>query len=326
MKTALITGGAGYVGSHCCKAFARAGWKVVVFDNLSRGWRDAVRFGPLVEGDIRDAGAVSAALAAHKPDVVVHFAAFAYVGESVTDPAIYYDNNVFGTHVLLEQLRASACRSILLSSSCATYGVPDALPIDEASPQAPINPYGLSKLMVEQMTRDYVAAYGLSAGALRYFNAAGCDAEGELGERHDPETHLIPLALRAALSGEPLTVNGEDFDTRDGTAERDFIHVTDLAQAHLLAAERIVGTPGFHTYNLGTGTGTTILELLDAVRRITGRTVPVRMGPRRPGDPAALVASPRKAMGELGWTPRHSSIDNIVATAAAWEARAQVFA
>ncbi len=319
MKTVLVTGGAGYIGSHCCKAFARAGWKVIAFDNLSRGWRDAVKWGPLIEGDIADAPAIAAALAEHRPDLVAHFAAFAYVGESVQRPDIYYRNNSFGTLVLLDEMRRAGIDRLLLSSTCASYGVPVRIPIDETHPQAPINPYGWSKFIVERMLEDYHRAYGLHSTALRYFNAAGCDPEGEIGERHEPETHAIPLAILAGLGrGEDFTILGTNFATRDGTAIRDYIHVTDLAEAHVLAGERLLGDDGVHVYNLGTGTGTTVREIVDAVGAACGRPVPIKAGPRRAGDPEALVASAEKARLELGWEPRLSTIDRIVETALAW--------
>lgn len=319
MKTVLVTGGAGYIGSHCCKAFARAGWKVVAFDNLSRGWREAVKWGPLIEGDIADPRTVAAALDEHRPDLVAHFAAYAYVGESVERPDLYYRNNSFGTLVLLEEMRRTGIDRLLLSSTCASYGVPVRIPIDESHPQAPINPYGWSKFIIERMLEDFHRAYGLHSTSLRYFNAAGCDPEGEVGERHEPETHVIPLAIRAALGkGDVFTILGTDFDTRDGTAIRDYIHVTDLADAHVLAAERLLRDDGVHVYNLGTGVGTTVREIVDTVGAICGRPVPVKAGARRPGDPEALVASAEKAKVELGWQPRLSTIDRIVETAFAW--------
>ena len=319
MKTVLVTGGAGYVGSHCCKAFARAGWRVIVFDNLSRGWRDAVRWGPLIEGDLLDRDSIEAAIAQSKPDLIAHFAAFAYVGESVSEPALYYRNNFVGTLNLLDAMRSCAVERILFSSTCATYGIPESLPIDETLPQNPINPYGRSKLFIEQVLADYWAAYGLSSVSLRYFNAAGADADGEIGERHEPETHAIPLAIASALEqGSEFTVMGTDFDTRDGSAIRDYIHVEDLAAAHVAAGELLMEDAGLHVFNLGTGVGTSVIELVDAVERATSRKPNVRMGPRREGDPPALVAAYDKIEQRLGWTPRHSQIDRIVESAVAW--------
>lgn len=319
MKTVLVTGGAGYIGSHCCKAFAESGWSVIAYDNLSRGWRDAVKWGPLVEADICDAAAVAAALHQHRPDVVAHFAAYAYIGESVERPELYYRNNSFGTLVLLEEMLKIGVDKLILSSTCASYGIPIRSPIDETHPQSPINPYGWSKFIVERMVDDLSDAHRLNAIVLRYFNAAGCDPDGEVGERHEPETHVIPLAIEAAVgSGRIFTINGTDFDTRDGTAVRDYVHVTDLARAHVLAGEKLLRDRGVHVYNLGTGNGTTVNELVDAVRRASGTRLPVAYGPRRAGDPPALVAAAGKAARELGWMPEQSGIDRIVETALAW--------
>jgi UDP-arabinose 4-epimerase len=319
MKTVLVTGGAGYIGSHCCKAFAESGWSVITYDNLSRGWRDAVKWGPLVEADICDAAAVAAALHQHRPDVVAHFAAYAYIGESVERPELYYRNNSFGTLVLLEEMLKIGVDKLILSSTCASYGIPIRSPIDETHPQSPINPYGWSKFIVERMVDNLSDAHGLNAVVLRYFNAAGCDPDGEVGERHEPETHVIPLAIEAAVgSGRIFTINGTDFDTRDGTAVRDYVHVTDLARAHVLAGEKLLRDRGVHVYNLGTGNGTTVNELVDAVRRASGTRLPVAYGPRRAGDPPALVAAAGKAARELGWMPEQSGIDRIVETALAW--------
>ncbi|WP_347302925.1 UDP-glucose 4-epimerase GalE [Croceibacterium sp. TMG7-5b_MA50] len=320
MKTVLVTGGAGYVGSHCCKAFAAAGWNVVTLDNLSRGWRDAVKWGPLVEADIADRDAVGAAIDRYAPDLVAHFAAYAYVGESVEQPDLYYSNNTAGTLALLETMRAKGVARILFSSTCATYGNPVRLPIDEDHPQAPINPYGWSKFIIERMLEDYCQAYGFSSTILRYFNAAGCDPDGEIGERHEPEPHAIPLAIAAALKeGGVFRVNGTAFDTRDGSAIRDYIHVADLADAHVLAAEKLLDATGVEIFNLGTGTGTSVLELADTVNRATGGGLQVVHAPPRPGDPAMLVASAARAQAKLGWMPSRSSIDFIVETALRWQ-------
>lgn len=321
-KTALVTGGAGYVGSHCCKLFARAGWNVVTLDNLSRGWRDAVRWGPLIECDIRDSVGVRRALEKHQPDLVAHFAALAYVGESVENPAIYYENNTAGTLSLLNGMRAAGCRHILFSSTCASYGVPQHIPLDEGHPQAPINPYGWSKMIIERMLEDFGRAYGIGSVSLRYFNAAGADPEGEIGERHEPETHAIPLAIEAACrTDRPFTILGMDFPTPDGSAIRDYVHVNDLARAHLLAGEMLLERGGTHVFNLGTGVGTSVLELIEAVERVAGSKAVVRRGPRRDGDPAKLVASFGKAERELGWRPQHSGIDFIIKTALDWRDR-----
>lgn len=321
-KTVFVTGGAGYVGSHCCKAFAEAGWKVVVFDNLSRGWRDMVRWGDLIEGDILDLDALKAAMARVKPDAVAHFAAFAYVGESVDDPAIYYRNNSVGTLNILDAMRVNNVQNIVFSSTCATYGVPVRTPIDEQHPQSPINPYGWSKFIVEKMLADYSVAYGLRYAALRYFNAAGADPDGTIGERHEPETHVIPLAIRGALKNDYIfTIFGNDFDTRDGTGLRDYIHVADLADAHCRALEYLLNGGASDVFNLGTGNGTTVEEIAAAVEYVSGKPLPRKIGPRRAGDPPALVASAEKAERILGWKPQHSDIKNIIASAWRWHAQ-----
>lgn len=318
-RTVLVTGGAGYVGSHCCKAFANAGWRVIALDNLSRGWREAVRWGPLIECDIRDEVRVRGALEMYNPDLVAHFAALAYVGESVTDPALYYANNTAGTLALLEAMRATGCAHLLFSSTCASYGIPRVLPVDETHAQIPINPYGWSKMLIERMLEDYGKAYGMASVSLRYFNAAGCDPEGEAGERHEPETHAIPLLIEAARnSGQPFTVFGTDFPTPDGSAIRDYVHVNDLARAHLLAGEMLVARGGTHVFNLGTGVGTSVFELIQAVKRIAGRDPAIRLGMRREGDPPVLVACYTKVERELGWKPQHSQIDFIIETALRW--------
>lgn len=315
----LVTGGAGFIGSHTCKALRQAGFTPVTFDNLSTGHADAVRFGSLVVGDVRDAGAVAAALASHKVQAVIHFAASAYVGESMADPGRYYDNNLAGMIGLLNGCRTAGVDRVVFSSSCATYGVPDVLPISETSPQRPINPYGRTKLVCEWMLADHAAAHGLRHAALRYFNAAGADPEGEIGERHDPETHLLPLALRAASGqGRPLQVFGTDYPTPDGTCIRDYIHVADLARAHVLALRRLLGGGDSLAVNLGTGTGLSIRQILAGIETLTGRAVPVVWGPRRPGDPPALVADPSEARALLGFTAQRSDLQNLLADAAPW--------
>lgn len=315
----LVAGGAGYVGSHACKALAQAGWTPVVFDNLSRGFREAVKFGPFVHGDILDRAALDRAFRQWKPQAVMHFAALAYVGESVTQPDLYYRVNVAGSLSLLETMRDHGVSSLIFSSTCATYGVPQALPIVESAPQAPINPYGASKLMVERMIADFGAAYGLRGCALRYFNAAGADPEGEIGENHDPETHLIPLAIDAALGlGPELVIYGEDYPTPDGSCVRDYIHVADLADAHVKALTRLVGGGDGLFCNLAVGRGYSVKEIVAAVTTAAGVAPPHRFGPRRPGDPPELVADPRLAQRALGWTPAHSSLEEIIATAMAW--------
>jgi len=327
----LVSGGAGYIGSHMVKLLRSEGHHVTVFDNLSTGHRDAVAGTELVEGDLRSLPDVTRAFADRRIDVVVHFAARCYVGESVRDPASYYANNVAGTLNLLEAMRAAQCRRLVFSSSCSTYGEPDSLPLREDHPQRPINPYGMSKLTAERAMADYGRAYGFATVALRYFNAAGCDPEGGLGERHDPETHLIPLVLREALrvraGGDPdattLQVFGDDFDTPDGTCVRDYVHVSDLCTAHLLAIERLQGAApaAFEAFNLGTGSGHSVKQVVEACRRITGEDIRYRVSGRRAGDPAQLVASAQRARDELGWTPRFATLPAIVETAWRWFSR-----
>lgn len=321
MTNVLVTGGAGYIGAHACKALAAAGHRPVAFDNLSYGHREAVRWGALEVGDIANRARLDAVFDAHHIEAVMHFAAFAYVGESVTDPGKYYRNNVAGTLTLLECLRDRGVRSMVFSSSCATYGVPETMPIREDAPQRPINPYGMSKLMSEAMIKDFAAAHGVTAALLRYFNAAGADPDGEIGEEHDPETHLIPLALDAVAGRGELTVFGEDYPTPDGTCVRDYIHVTDLAEAHVAALDRLVGGNGSIALNLGTGQGVSIRDVLAAVERITGQPVPHRVGPRRPGDPPVLVADAALAREQLGWAARMSDLETLVGTAWRWHQR-----
>ena len=321
-QAVLVTGGAGYIGSHACKALAGAGFQPVVFDNLSRGHREAVRWGPLVEGDLADRQRLCAALIEHKVEAVMHFAAYAYVGESVADPALYYRNNLGGTLSLLEAMREAGIGEIVFSSTCATYGIPDGVPIREDAPQRPVNPYGETKLAIERALHWYAAAYGLRSVSLRYFNAAGADPEGEIGEHHEPETHLVPLVLQAALGHGPhIEIYGTDYPTPDGTAIRDYVHVCDLAIAHLRALERLRGGGGSAAVNLGTGQGHSVREVIAAAELASGRKVPARAAPRRPGDPPALVADPSLAGEILGWHPQHSDLDTIIRTSLAWHTR-----
>jgi UDP-arabinose 4-epimerase len=320
----LVTGGAGYIGSHACKALAKAGHAPVVYDNLSTGHRDAVRWGPLEIGDILDSDRLDAVFAKHRPDMVMHFAALAYVGESVTSPDKYYRINVGGTLSLLEAMCRHDISKIVFSSTCATYGVPAHLPIKEETPQAPINPYGFTKLAVERMLADFERAYGFRWVALRYFNAAGADPDGELGERHDPETHAIPLAIMAALgTGPAFSIFGTDYRTSDGTAVRDYVHVSDLAQAHARAIDYLADAGESIALNLGTGVGTSVFELVDAVAAATGRKVRVVRTARRTGDPPILYAVADRARQTLGWAPRFVSIGETVATAADWFLRSE---
>ncbi|MDZ5698794.1 UDP-glucose 4-epimerase GalE [Chelativorans sp. M5D2P16] len=322
----LVTGGAGFIGSHTAKLLNSRGIEPIVYDNLTTGNRSAVRWGPFVHGDILDTLHLVQAIEQYEPVAVIHFAASAYVGESVQDPAKYYRNNVSGTLSLLEACRLAGIDKVILSSSCAVYGVPETLPISETTPQHPINPYGRTKLITEHMLRDHAAAFGLRYVALRYFNACGADLDGELGEWHDPETHLIPRALLAASGRIPhLEVFGDDYATPDGTCIRDYVHVADLARAHLLAFEHLVGGGENLALNVGTGQGSSIKEILAAVRKTTGREVPVTFRSRRAGDPPALYADPTLARSMLGFKTRYSDVETIVRTAAPFfglEARA----
>ena len=320
MSTVLVTGGAGYIGSHICKVLARAGYRPVAYDNLVYGHAEAVKWGPLEQGDILDAARLSAVIKSSGASSVIHLAAFAYVGESVTDPAKYYRNNVIGTLTLLEAMRECGMDRIVFSSTCATYGVPDKLPITEETPQRPVNPYGASKLMIEQILSDYQHAYGLKSVALRYFNAAGADPDGELGEDHNPETHLIPLALDVASGCRPhITIFGDDYETADGTCIRDYIHVSDLANAHVLALRGLENEALQRSaYNLGTGQGHSVASVLNAAKKVTGRNIPVVKGPRRAGDPAVLLADPTRAMTDLGFSPDFPRIEDMLLSAWRW--------
>ncbi|MGU7768684.1 UDP-glucose 4-epimerase GalE [Burkholderia sp. MR1-5-21] len=319
----LVTGGAGYIGSHTCKSLARAAHTPIAFDNLSSGHPDAVCWGPLHVGDILDADALDAAFAEHRPEMVIHFAALAYVGESVIEPGKYYRNNIAGTQTLLDAMRRHDVMRIVLSSSCATYGIPSMLPISEATLQAPVNVYGFTKLVTERMVADYARAYGLRWIALRYFNAAGADPDGELGERHQPETHAIPLAIGAALgTAPPFSVLGVDYPTADGSAVRDYVHVSDLAEAHVLSTNHLAEGGASAAFNLGTGKGTSVFEVIKAVEAVTARRVPVLLAARRAGDPPSLYANAELARKVLGWQPRFVEIQQMVETAADWFRRA----
>jgi len=319
----LVTGGAGYIGSHACKALAAAGYLPVVYDNLVHGHAWAVRWGPLEIGELHDAPRLAAVFARYRPVAVLHFAAYAYVGESVTDPCKYYHNNVGGSLALLQAMLQGGVDLLVFSSSCATYGNPQQPRLDEQHPQQPINPYGRSKLMVEQILRDAGQAYGLRSIALRYFNAAGADPDGEIGEAHAPETHLVPLALEAAAGGKGLTVFGTDYATADGSCVRDYIHVTDLASAHVRALQALQDGAASGAYNLGTGSGVSVREIIRGVEAVTGCTVPWTAGARRPGDPAALVADPRLFCASFGWQPVFSALPSMLATAWAWRQQRQ---
>jgi UDP-arabinose 4-epimerase len=312
----LVTGGAGFIGSHICKALSRAGMIPVTYDNLSTGHADSVRWGPLIRAELGDAGALRRTLAEFSPECVIHCGANAYVGESVEMPRKYYRNNVVGSLILLEACLDQDIDRIVFSSSCATYGIPDSLPIREESLQQPVNPYGRTKLIFEMALEDFAAAYGIRFAALRYFNAAGADPEGELAERHQPETHLIPRALLAAAGRlDRLDVFGTDYATEDGTCVRDYVHVSDLAQAHLAAVNHLIAGGESLSVNLGSGRGTSVREILEAIYRTTGREVPVRYRSRRAGDPPILFANTARAQAELGFAPALSDIDTIIRTA-----------
>ncbi len=318
MQTVLVSGGAGYVGSHTCLRLAEAGFQPVVYDNLSNGHAEFVQWGPLEIGDIADPKGLDAAFAKYQPVAVLHFAALIEVGESVKFPGRFYENNVAGALTLIEATRRAGVKAFVFSSTCATYGDPLKLPMDETHPQAPLNPYGHSKLMVEQILRDLDRYGDFRSVILRYFNAAGADPEGRIGEWHDPETHAIPLAIQAAMgSNRGFKIFGDDYETRDGTAVRDYIHVLDLADAHVLALKRLLAGGGSDIFNLGTGTGTTVRELLDAVRTVSGGNFNAETAPRRAGDAPVLVAENGKAQDVLGWSPRFS-LAEIVESAWRW--------
>jgi UDP-glucose-4-epimerase GalE len=317
-NTVLVTGGAGFVGSHICKSLARAGYIPVVYDDLSNGHPDAVRWGPLEVGDIRDATRLREALEKHSPAAVIHLAALIEAGESVRRPEQFYRTNVLGTLCLLSEMRSAGIRKLVFSSTAAVYGTPSTLPLREGDPLSPVNPYGHTKLAAERMLHDFGAAYGLRYCALRYFNAAGADPEGDLRERHDPETHLVPLAIAAAISNGPgLRVFGTDYQTPDGTCIRDFVHVSDLAEGHLCALRRLNGGGQSIAANLGTGTGHSVLEVMRAVEKSLGKRIRATFADRRPGDPAVLVADAGLARSELGWIARYPEIQTQVAHAVA---------
>jgi UDP-arabinose 4-epimerase len=315
----LVTGGAGYIGSHTAKALAQAGHEVVVLDDFSGGHRWAVKWGPCVEGDLGDVALVTQALKTYGIDAVMHFAASIQVGESVRDPKKYFWNNVVNTLRLLDAMLAAGVPHIVFSSSAAVYGHPEKVPIPEEHPTRPVNPYGDTKLMMERALEWYGAAYGIRWTALRYFNAAGADPDGELGEEHDPESHLIPLVIRAALGRTPyVEVFGTDYATPDGTAIRDYIHIVDLADAHVKALQYLARGGESRAINLGTGEGHTVREVIAAVSKVSGTPVPARDTPRRAGDPSALIADPAQAVSLLGWKPRHASLSEIVESAWKW--------
>jgi len=318
-KNILVTGGAGYIGAHACKALSRAGYMPVTYDNLVYGHSEAVEWGPFVEGDIADREKLNNTLSQYQPLAVMHFAAFAYVGESVENPGKYYRNNVAGSLSLLEAVRDHGIDKFIFSSTCASYGTPEAIPLKEDHPLRPINPYGFSKVMIEQMLKDFDTAHEIRYISLRYFNAAGADPEGEIGEDHEPETHLIPLVLDvAAGKRQLLTIFGDDYDTPDGTCIRDYIHVEDLAQAHVLGLKALEEGAKSNIYNLGNGKGFSVKEVVDAAARVTGRKIPVKIGARRAGDPPCLVGDSCRIRKELGWSPRLKTLETIIQTAWNW--------
>ena len=319
MGRILVCGGAGYIGSHINKLLNSQGYQTVVFDNLGNGHKEAVKWGELVVGDMSNIQDLEELFSKYAFDAVFHFAAYAYVGESVDNPEKYYYNNVANTLNLLRVMKKHKVNRIIFSSSCATYGIPHKVPITENMEQKPINPYGASKLMVERILKDYHYAYGLEYVILRYFNAAGGDPDSEIGESHDPETHIIPLVLAAAGDEKKnVKVFGTDYDTKDGSCIRDYIHVSDLATAHLLALKYLENGGNPDSFNLGNEVGVSVLEIIEAVKRVTGRTVNVIMTDRRAGDPAILVGSSEKAKEVLGWTPKYADIDTIISHAWEW--------
>jgi UDP-glucose 4-epimerase len=319
MTNILVTGGAGYIGSHCCKELHRRGFNPITIDNLVYGFEDFVRWGDFFKGDLANPQDIDTCFKQHRIDAVIHFAAYAYVGESVTDPLKYYENNVRNTIHLLRAALAHGVRYFIFSSSCATYGIPESIPIDETHPLNPVNPYGRTKQMVEDILKDCDAAYGLRYSSLRYFNAAGADPEGEVGEKHNPETHLIPLILDvAAGKTKEVTIFGNDYPTEDGTCIRDYIHVTDLARAHVLALGHLLGGVGSEIINLGLGQGFSVKEVVEQVSKVTGQNIATVYGDRRPDAPPVLVASNAKAMECLNWQPEYTSLDDIIRTAWNW--------
>ena len=318
-KSILVTGGAGYIGSHACKALAKAGYEPVAYDNLVYGHQAAVRWGPFVQGDIGDRSLLAETIRRHGIAAIMHFAAFAYVGESVEKPEKYFHNNVVNSLGMLETMRDTGVAAIVFSSTCATYGLPETMPIREDTPQRPVNPYGETKLMVERALHWYGVAHGLRHVALRYFNAAGADPDGEIGEEHNPETHLIPLILDAAMGRRAqIDVFGTDYPTADGTAIRDYIHVQDLADAHVRALRYLDDSGASCALNLGTGEGHSVRDTIAAARRVTGKPIPSRDSARRPGDPPVLVADAARARAMLGWVPALASLDQIIGTAWTW--------
>ncbi len=319
MTHILVTGGAGYIGSHACKALAAAGFIPVTFDNLVTGWRDAVKFGPFVQGDLLDRSQIDAVFAQYKPVAVMHFAALSQVGDSMKQPGAYWHNNVSGSLNLIEAAVAANCMNFVFSSTCATYGDQDNVVLDENSVQLPINAYGASKRAIEDILRDFETAFGLKNVIFRYFNVAGADPEGEVGEFHQPETHLVPLMLDA-IDGkrDALTIFGTDYDTPDGTCIRDYVHVCDLVDAHILGLRWLLDGKASRVFNLGTGSGFSVREVVEHSRDVTNRAVPIKEGDRRPGDCTKLVSGSSRAKKELGWSPKRSTLPEMIADAWRW--------
>lgn len=319
MPNVLVTGGAGYIGSHACKALRDAGYTPVTYDNLVTGWRDAVKFGPFEQGSLSDRARLDAVFAEYKPVAVMHFAALSQVGEAMSEPGRYWRNNVEGSLTLFEAAVAAGCLNVVFSSTCATYGEHDNVVLDENTPQEPLNAYGASKRAVEDILRDFEAAHGVNAVIFRYFNVAGADPDGDVGEHHRPETHLIPVMLEAIDGTRPaLTIHGTDYDTEDGTCVRDYVHVCDLVDAHVLGLKWLENGKGPRVFNLGTGKGFSVREVIEASRTVTNREVPHTTGPRRAGDATKLVSGSVRAGDELGWTPERSTMDQMIATAWHW--------
>ncbi|MBW6506461.1 MAG: UDP-glucose 4-epimerase GalE [Rhodobacteraceae bacterium] len=315
----LVTGGAGYIGAHACKVLARSGYVPVTYDSLITGWRDAVKFGPFEHGDLADRARLDAVFARWQPVAVMHFAALSQVGEAMAQPGLYWRHNVLSSLTLIEAAVAAGCLDFVFSSTCATYGDHDGVLLDEDTPQAPLNAYGASKLAIEQMLRDFGAAHGLRHVIFRYFNVAGADPEAEVGEFHRPETHLVPLLLEA-IDGRrgALTVFGTDYPTRDGTCVRDYVHVMDLAEAHVLGLAWLEAGKGSRVFCLGTGVGFSVQEVIEAARGVTNRAVPITHGPRRQGDAVSLVSGSARAVAELGWRPSRSTMPEMIADAWRW--------
>lgn len=319
MKRVLVTGGAGYIGSHACKVLKQSGYEPVTYDNLSTGWREAVKFGPFEQGDLGDRARLDEVFAKYEPVAIMHFAALSLVGEAMEKPGLYWRNNVAGSLTLIEACVAAGCKNFVFSSTCATYGEHDNVVLDEDTPQNPLNAYGASKRAIEDILRDFEAAHGLKSVIFRYFNVAGADPEAEVGEAHDPETHLIPVVLQA-IDGQrdALTIHGTDYDTPDGTCIRDYVHVCDLVEAHVLGLKRLEEGGESSVFNLGTGDGFSVRDVIEAAAVVTNRQVPCSEGPRREGDATKLVSGSQKAMTELGWSTKRSNMRDMIEDAWRW--------